>query len=245
MIRESLDDDGVLQAVLDKPPVNALGLDEITCLTGLFGGIAERDDVHVVHLRGDGPGFCGGGDVKEVMALPEHEGSLRHVRGTYALTLAMADCAVPIVAEIHGYCVGLGVLLAGVADVVVASEGTKFVLAEIDNGATSGAIQSIGLLPEKRLRIALFTGEPFTAEECAAHGTVRCVASDQLRASASELATTIACKDPEIVRAMKRSTDAAIGRAFREAYRAELSWTLELNLSGATRRARSRRYGPD
>ena len=51
-----------------------------------------------------------------------------------------------------GYCYGIGVLVVGVCDIVVAAEETVFVLNEIDNGAASGAIRALGFLPEKRLR---------------------------------------------------------------------------------------------
>ena len=116
-------------------------------------------------LRGEGSGFCGGGDVKEVQRLPGFEGILGQVRGSLDLSLAIAECPVPVIGAIHGYCIGLGVLVAGVCDILLAAPGTPFVLAEADNGATSGVVQAVGLMPDKRLRAAMFTCEPVDVAE--------------------------------------------------------------------------------
>ena len=123
-------------------------------------------------MRADGRGFCGGGDVKEVEGLPGFEGILGQSSGSLRLSLAVLQCAVPVVCGVHAYCVGVGVLVAGAADMLVASRDTRFVLAEIDNGATAGAVQALKLMPEKRVRAAMMTAEPVLAQELHALGTV-------------------------------------------------------------------------
>jgi enoyl-CoA hydratase len=233
MIREQLADNGVVELVIDAPPVNALNLKDIASLVGHLHSYDEDERVRAVVLRGEGRGFIGGGDVKEVQALPGFEGILGQTHGSMELTAAIAECPVPVIGAVHGYCVGLGVLVAGVCDVLLAAPGIPFVLAEADNGAASGMIQAIGLMPEKRLRAALFTAEPVMSEELLSFGSVlRLVAAEDLPAAAQALAATIASKNPAVIRALKAATDGSIGRDIRGVYRRELAYTLELNLRG-------------
>jgi enoyl-CoA hydratase len=233
MISTELLDNGVLDLLIDAPPVNALGLDDIDALVDHLRSCRDDDRARVVVLRGAGRGFCGGGDVKEVQRLPGFEGILGQTRGSLELTAAIGECAVPVIGAVHGFCIGLGVLVAGVCDILLAAPGTPFVLAEADNGAASGAIQASGLMPEKRLRAALFTAEPVTAEELHHFGSVlRLVTADDLPAAAHALAATIASKRPTVIRALKAATDDSIGRDIRGTYRRELAYTLDLNLRG-------------
>jgi enoyl-CoA hydratase len=233
VITEHIHAAGIAELVLDAPPVNALNLKDIATLAAHLRSYADDQRVRVVVLRGAGRGFCGGGDVKEVQSLPGFDGILGQTHGSMELTTAIAECAVPVIGAVHGYCVGLGVLVAGVCDVLLAAPGTPFVLAEADNGAASGIIQAIGLMPEKRLRAALFTAEPVDAAELHAFGSVlRLVPAEELPAAARALAATIASKNPAVLRALKAATDESIGRDIRSVYRRELAHTLDLNLRG-------------
>lgn len=233
MIHEIVSDDGVAELVLDNPPVNALCLADIADLTGRFRSYAERVAVRAVVLRAEGRGFCAGGDVKEIQRLPGFEGIVSAAHATLALTLAIDECAVPVIAAVHGYCVGLGVLVAGVCDVVLSAPATPFVLAEVNNGAASGIVQALGLMPEKRLRAALYTAEPVFAEELHGFGSVlRIEPVDHLAESARGVAQTIARKDPAVLRALKVATDGSLERGLRARYRQELSATYELNMAG-------------
>jgi enoyl-CoA hydratase len=192
-----------------------------------------------VVLRSAGRGFCGGGDVKEVQALPGFEGILGHGRYSLETCVAVEECPVPVIAAVHGYCIGIGVLVVGVCDIIVAARGTRFVLAEADNGAASGVIQALGLLPEKRMRAAMLTCEPFSAEEMHRYGSVDSVTEpDELVTTAHERAATIAGKRPGVIRALKQSMNRTAGRDLVTKYRAELSYTYELNMTGDASAAR-------
>ena len=152
----------------------------------MFSGIERRPDVRAAVLRSEGRGFCGGGDLKEVQSLEGFAGILGQANGSYTASLALAECAVPVVAAVHQYCIGVGVLLAGAVDIVVSHADARFVLAEVDNGATGGAIQAVGLMPERRLRAAMFTCEPVLAAELAQYGGVyRLVDEDKVAPSRS------------------------------------------------------------
>ncbi|TYL55498.1 enoyl-CoA hydratase [Nocardioides sp. BGMRC 2183] len=238
-IRQSLSATGVLEIVIDAPPVNAVGIADLAELARAVAEIEERPDIRAVLIRGEGRGFIGGGDVKEVQRLEGFTGILGQVTGSRNLTVGIHDCAVPVIAAVHRYCIGLGVLVAGACDVVVADAGCRFVLAEVDNGATGGAVQAMGLMPDKRLRQAMFTCEPVLARELATYGTVVAVADEAVVLSeARRLASVMASKPPTVLRAAKRSINGSARRDIEALYRQETAHTLELNMRGDARDAR-------
>jgi enoyl-CoA hydratase len=140
---------------------------------------------------------------------------------------------------IHRYCIGVGVLLAGAADILIVDDQARFVMAEVDNGATGGAIQASGLMPEKRMRAAMFTCEPVWAEELGRYGSIYALVPEaKVFERAREVAAVVAAKSPTVVRLAKRSIDSSVGRDIRRSYRVELSYTYELNMLGEASRAR-------
>jgi enoyl-CoA hydratase len=242
MFEETLHDDGVLELAIDRPPVNAYSIGFLRELASRIEGVAGRAEVRAVLLRAQGRGFCGGGDVKEVETLQGFEGILGHAANALRVSLAMIDCPAPVIAGIHGYCVGIGVLVAGAADMIVASKGTRFVLAEIDNGATAGGVQALKLMPEKRVRAAMMTADPVLAEELHALGSVyRLVETDSEVAAASRaLAARVAAKNPEALRRLKTSlNNTTRAHELQTLFRAEMSYTYELNIMGIASEGRS------
>jgi enoyl-CoA hydratase len=241
-MESQLSDDGVLELIIDRPPVNAFDIGLLNDIADALEGIGARPDVRAVLLRSRGRGFCAGGDVKEVQALAGFDGILGQASGSMRASLAIIRCAVPVIGAIHGYCVGVGVLLAGSADVLVASRNTRFVLAEIDYGATSGGIQALKLMPEKRARAAMMTAEPVPAEELHAQGTIHSIEAgpEEAAAAGRALAARIAAKNPAAMRRLKQSlNNSARAHEVEAIYRAELSYTYELNIMGDAGRARS------
>lgn len=226
--------DGVVELVIERPPVNAFSIGLLDELADRIARIGAAADTHVIVLRAEGRGFCGGGDVKEAESLPAFGGILGQARGSLAASLAILDCPVPVICAVQGYCVGVGVLLAGCADVILASDDAYFVLAEIDNGATAGGVMALRLMSEKRVRAAMMTAEPVHAEELFGYGSVhKIVPAAQLADAANAMAVTIAGKDPQSMRRLKRSLRHSSRAADLEAaYRAELSYTYELNMIG-------------
>jgi len=232
---ETFGDDGVLHLVIDRPPVNAFSIGLLHDLSARIEAVHGEAEVKAVVLRAEGRGFCGGGDVKEVEGLAGFEGILGQSSGSLRLSLAVLQCAVPVVCGVHGYCVGAGVLIAGSADILVASRDTRFVLAEIDNGATAGGVQALKLMPEKRVRAAMMTAEPVLAQELHALGSVyRLVEShDAVADAATVVAGTIARKSAAAMRRLKLSlNNTTRAHELLTLYRAEMSYTYELNIMG-------------
>lgn len=244
--RSTIHENGILELVFERPPVNAHRIPDLDELAGLLEGLAGIKDIAVVVLRSQGKGFSAGGDMREMLDLPGHDGIVGQANSGLRASLAVAECAVPVVTAVHGYCVGIGVLLAGAADIVVASTDASFTLAEIDFGATAGAIQAINLMPEKRLRAAMYTGEKVEAAELQRYGSIHAVANtDALPSLAMELAGRIAAKDVRSVRAMKASINSSIARRIRDHYRSEISYTYELNMLGVAAASREKFFTGD
>jgi enoyl-CoA hydratase len=233
----SLAGNGRYEVVIEAPPVNAFSIGLLRELIAALGKIP--DEATVVVLRAVGRGFCGGGDVKEVQSLEAFEGILGQGRFGLEACVAVEQCPVPVIAAVHGYCIGIGVLIVGVCDVVVAAEGAQFVLAEADNGAASGVVQALGLLPEKRMRSAMFTCEPVDAAELHSYGSIYAMTTaDDLMTKTLSVADTIAGKSPAVIRALKQSMNRTTARDLVAKYRAEMSYTYELNMTDDARRAR-------
>lgn len=242
MFNETLHDNGILELAIDRPPVNAFSIGLLHELAACINGVADRPEAQVILLRAEGRGFCGGGDVKEVETLSGFEGILGQSSGSLKLSMAVLHCAVPVICGVHAYCVGVGMLVIGAADILVSSRDTRLVMAEIDNGATAGAVQALKLMPEKRVRAAMLTAEPVLAQELHALGSVYSLVDkhEDVAGEAMRIAEVIAAKHPESVRRMKASiNNTTRAHDLLASYRAEMSYTYELNIMGVASEGRS------
>ena len=231
-IHQSVSEDGVLELVMDNPKVNALPIADTFALAEILDGVKHRPELTAVILTATGRGFCAGVDIKEMQAMPGHEGILGVNRACAEAFRAVYECAVPVVCAVNDFCLGTGIGLAGSADVVVAAEGASFGLPEVDNGALGAATHLGRLVPEKHLRWMLYSCEPVSAEQLHEWGTVlRVVPLDDLMNTAREVAGVIAVKSAPVIRAAKASLN-GIDHQPMTSYRFEQGFTYELNLLG-------------
>ena len=232
--------DGVAEVVVDRPPVNALRVADWFDLARTVTAAGDDPGVRVVVLRAEGRGFNAGVDIKEMVADPGHEVLIGANRGCFAAFAAVYDCAVPVVAAVHGYCLGGGIGLAGNADVIVAAEDAEFGLPEVDRGALGAATHLARLVPQHKMRAMVYTAARAPARELHAWGSVHTLApAAGLRDAAFAVAREIAAKDPRVIRAAKRSLNGIDPQDVHRSYRYEQGFTFELNLSGVSDRARA------
>jgi enoyl-CoA hydratase len=223
--------------VIDWPPVNAVP-------AGGWFGLADAiatagESARVVILSAAGRGFCAGVDIKEMQRTAGHEALLAANRGCFAAFAAVYDCPVPVIAAVHGFCLGGGVGLAGNADFVVASEDAYFGLPEVDRGALGAATHLARLVPQQLMRTMVYTCRTVTARQLLQYGTVlEVVPVDELPGAARKVAAEIAAKDPEIIRAAKQSLNGIDPVDVKRSYRYEQGFTFELNLSGVADKKR-------
>jgi len=224
---------------MDHPPVNALPAAGWFLLARTMRALGDDAAVRSVILRAEGRGFNAGVDIKELRASQDFAALVEVSRGCAAAFAAVYECQVPVVAAVHGFCLGGGVGLAGNADIIIASEDATFGLPEVDRGALGAATHLARLVPQHRMRAMLYTSATATAAELRGYGSVlRVVSRDQLRDAALEVARQIAAKDPAVIRAAKESLNGIDPVDVRRSYRYEQGYTFELNLSGIADRVR-------
>src|SRR5262249_40119918 len=134
-ISHTIDDDGVAEIVMDNPPVNALTVAGWFELGDTVTNLGRDPRTRVVVLRAEGRGFNAGVDIKEMQSTGGFDALIGANRGCFAAFAAVYDCKVPVIAAVHGYCLGGGVGLVGNSDIVVASDDAYFGLPEVDRGA--------------------------------------------------------------------------------------------------------------
>src|SRR6266581_2778649 len=155
---------GVAEVLIDSPPVNALTVRDWFDLADAVTTAGRDPGTAAVILMAAGRGFCAGVDIKEL----QRDGHLAVIgcnRGCYAAFAAVYECEVPVIAAVHGYCLGGGIGLVGNADIVVASDDATFGLPEVDRGALGVATHLARFVPQHKLRAMLYTAEPATADE--------------------------------------------------------------------------------
>src|SRR6476469_1590869 len=147
-ITRSVDATGIAEVVMDNPPVNALTVAGWFELAELVRALGADPAVRVVILSAEGRGFNAGVDIKEMQATEGFTALIGANRGCYAAFAAVYECEVPVIAAVHGYCLGGGIGLVGNADVIVAAEGTTFGLPEVNQGALGAATHLARLVPQ-------------------------------------------------------------------------------------------------
>ena len=238
-INYDIDNNGVLEVVMDNPPVNALGIADTDQLATIFESVAKNLDVKVAILTAVGKGFCAGVDIKEIENLPSNEGILRINKSCFDAFASVYECAVPVIVAVNDFCLGSGVGLAGAADIVIAAEGAQFGLPEVDNGALGALTHLTRLVPQQRARQMLYTCETAGAEELKGYGSVyEVVTPERLLTFAREIAMKIVSKPSKTIRAAKESANGIELVNIRNSYRFEQGFTYELNLAGEGEKAR-------
>ncbi len=223
---------GIAEVVIDHPPVNALDVAGWYALADAVLAAGRVPDNRVVIVRAEGRGFCAGVDIKEIQALGD-EALIGANRGCSAAFAAVYECEVPVIAAVHGFCLGGGIGIAGNADIVVASDDATFGLPEVDRGALGAATHLSRLVPQHRMRAMVYTAQVARAAELHHYGSVlRVVPAGELVQAAYEVAGTIAAKSPSILRRAKESLNGIDPVDVRRSYRFEQGFTYELHVAG-------------
>ncbi|MQA83908.1 MAG: enoyl-CoA hydratase family protein [Streptosporangiales bacterium] len=231
--------DGIVTVTIDVPPVNALPVQGWFDLADAVTAAGRDPAARVVLLRAEGRGFCAGVDLKEIERDPGYEALVGVNQGCHAAFGAVYDCAVPVIAAVHGFCLGGGVGLVGNADVVVAADDATFGLPEVDRGALGAATHLARLVPQHLMRALYYTARTVDARTLQHYGSVLdVVPRAELDAAALAVAGEIAAKDPRVIRRAKEAINGIDVQNVHRSYRFEQGFTFELNLTGAADDAR-------
>lgn len=127
-IHLSIDSD-IATLILDNPgKLNAINLAMWQQLAAHMAALSADAGIRCVVIRGAGDeAFAAGGDLEEFVSGRATLEQALHYHGQVAAALnAIADCPHPTVALIHGACIGGGLEIAGVCDLRICSEGSRF-----------------------------------------------------------------------------------------------------------------------
>ncbi|MGW7099788.1 enoyl-CoA hydratase family protein [Streptomyces sp. NPDC054838] len=238
-VSTTVPDEGTALVTVDFPPVNALPVSGWYELADALRAAGRDPAVRCVVLAAEGRGFNAGVDIKEMQRDSSHGSLIGANRGCYEAFAAVYECEVPVVAAVHGFCLGGGIGLAGNADAIVASDDAAFGLPELDRGALGAATHLARLVPQHLMRALYYTSRTATAAELHAHGSVwKVVPRSEVRGAALELAAEIARKDGYLIRLAKAAINGIDPVDVRRSYRFEQGFTFEAGLSGVADRVR-------
>src|SRR5215831_9241101 len=184
---------------------NALNAAMIAQLRDTFERVAADPSIRVMIVRGNGPAFCSGLDLREMAA--QREAGEADLGGLEKVLEDLEACPQPTIAAVQGDAVAGGCELALHCDIRVAADTARFSmpLARIGLAVpvtlTWKLVDSIGAAKTNEL---LFTGEAVAAETASTLGLVnRVVPAEELDSAVASLAHQIVQNAPLSVRAMK------------------------------------------
>ena len=136
--------------------------------------LVDADPALTATLRGAGPSFCSGGDLREFGTFPD-PGTAHAIRLERLPARALAAVADRVTARVHGYCVGAGAELAAFCHRVVADPGTTFRLPEVSMGLVPGQGGTVSIprrIGAQRSAWLALTGRPIDASTALEWGLV-------------------------------------------------------------------------
>ena len=228
-------DGNVATLWLDSPERrNAMGPDLWRDLPVLVDELAADDEVRAIVLAAKGPCFTVGLDLKTMGGAIAGDGGgggsslaarstrfLGEVKRLQDSVTSLERCPKPVIAAIHGYCLGGGIDLITAADIRLASADAIFSVREtkIAIVADVGTLQRLPrIIGKGHVAELAYTGKDITAERAAQIGLVNDVLPDQdaLLKAAQAMAAEIAANSPLAVRGTKAVLKACENRSIEE-----------------------------
>jgi enoyl-CoA hydratase/carnithine racemase len=231
----------VATVTLSRPDKhNALDIPMFDGILAAAEQVRGTRGVRAVVLYGEGPSFCSGLDVASVMSAQQgldgdngggSGNELRNVPNKFQrVAYDWVTLPVPVIAAIHGNCLGGGLQIALGADIRFATPDSRLSVMEgkwgliPDMSITRTLPRLVGIDVAKELT---YTARVFSGEEAARLGVVTHLADDPL-ASAHQLAREIAGRSPDAVRRAKRLFEESWTGTPEETLRMEAEFQLQL-----------------
>jgi enoyl-CoA hydratase/carnithine racemase len=201
-------DGGVATVTLNRPEKrNAMSLALLGGLRARFDELDARDDVRVVVVRGEGPAFCSGMDLREMEARRRIGGDAES--GVTEVLQRVEQSRHPTIAMLHGDAIAGGCELALHCDLRIAAEPARLgmPLARIGLIVPFPLLQKlVEVIGSAHTRELLFTGRLVSARRALEIGMVhQVVARDEIEAATESLARTIAANAPLSLTGIKAS----------------------------------------
>jgi enoyl-CoA hydratase/carnithine racemase len=173
-------------------------------LADAIAGAFEDGETRLITIRGEGQDFAAGNDLADFLDVDPRGEDIP----VWRLLRALAECEIPVIAAVHGNCVGIGTTMLLHCDLVVAEDSARFSMPFVDLGLVPEAASSLlfpRLAGRRRAARYLLLAEPFGADEAEAIGLVSHRASEgNLRAVLDEIVGRLLAKPPEALRLTQR-----------------------------------------
>ncbi len=214
--------DHVANLVLSRPDeLNTMSRDFWVELGDVLEEINKNSEVRVVVMSSTGKHFCAGMDLSAFSngvdnipdeKKPDHarigEAVYRVAKELQGYITSLEKIRVPVIAAIHGGCIGGAVDLVTACDIRLASMDAFFCIQEINIGmaADVGTLQRLPkIIPDSKMREMAYTGRRMYADEAKETGLVSDTyeSQEEMLAAANELAKVIASKSPVAIYGLK------------------------------------------
>jgi enoyl-CoA hydratase len=227
---------------LDRPDArNAMGRALFTDLPLAAKEVAANSDIRVLVIAAKGPAFTVGLDLKTMGGNLGASSNAKSSAGAnsnfYDSILRMQDAntcfaelKIPVIAAVHGYCLGGGIDLITACDIRLCSSDTVFSVreAKIAIVADLGTLQRLPrIVSAGHVAELAYTAKDFDASHAERIGLVNRVAGDNAEsvlAAAYELANEIAANSPLAVQGTKAVLNANDGRTIDEGLKFVANW---------------------
>ncbi|OLS97431.1 enoyl-CoA hydratase [Pseudonocardia sp. CNS-004] len=194
-------DGPVATVTLNRPEkLNPLTFESYSDLRDLLSELPHHDGVKVLVIQGEGRGFCGGGDVNEIIGeLLKMQAAdlMRFTKMTGDVIRAMRECPIPIIVKIQGIAAGAGSVIALAADFRIVGASGRFAFLFTKVGLSGGDMGAAYLLPRVvglgRATQLLMLGDTIDATTADRYGLVsQLVADEELDDAVATLAARLA-----------------------------------------------------
>lgn len=207
----------VAHLVLDRPPLNVLDLATLAQLEEAARELRAQDDLHVVVVRG-----AGGRAFSAGVAIEDHTGEkIASMLGRFhAALLQIYQLDAVTIAAVDGHCLGGGMELAAVCDLVIASERSRFGQPEIHLGCYPPLAAALypSLLGPAATADLLLTGRTLDCAEAERLGFVaRRVVPERFESELEGLVEELLKKSGAVLRLTKKAIRAGRGNRFQKA----------------------------
>lgn len=172
-----LETDGPLAwLTLNRPESrNALSVDVMNDMLDKLNQIARDQEIRVVVIRGNGPAFCAGHNLKDMVG-PDLD--IRHFYTMFSICARMMqslhELPQPVIAQVHGIATAAGCQLVAACDLAIAEAGAQFATPGVKIGlfCTTPAVPLVRVVGRRRALEMLLTGRFFSAQQAETFGLV-------------------------------------------------------------------------
>ncbi|MES2295851.1 MAG: crotonase/enoyl-CoA hydratase family protein [Pseudomonadota bacterium] len=240
-------EDGIAIVRMNRPDkANAMNLTMWHELRSAFAWVDQTPEARVAVLEGEGKSFTSGIDLQMMMGLAAQIHDDCDARTRESLRRVILDlqdclsslerCRKPVLAAVHGACIGGGIDLIACADMRYCSSDAFFSIKEIDIGmcADVGTLQRLPkLIGEGMVRELAYTARRVEADEAHAIGLVNRVfaSPEALREGVRAIAATIAAKSPLAVRGTKEMINYARDHSVADGLNYIATWNAAMLMS--------------